>query len=202
MINLENIATAQPNIILFPTSADHQPEYNGILRVGIGFSMWAVTGKFSSSFFSSSQKSHRFLFLSFSGLILYLVYVLFQRRFVEDRILNFIDLCSVSNVSVFVLIHRLYGFYIHGRSPHGATDVNMKEMILNLERESKKMSGGRGLLPQSEDQMFIMRLEPEFRIQYETLLHSYRVTRRNIEKRSFHFSSSLESSFTTWSKSG
>lgn len=45
VINLENIATAQPGVNLFPSSDDYVPEYNGILRVGIGFSMWLATGK-------------------------------------------------------------------------------------------------------------------------------------------------------------
>jgi hypothetical protein len=40
VINLENIATAQPLVNLFPGWKDYQPEYVGILRVGIAFSMW------------------------------------------------------------------------------------------------------------------------------------------------------------------
>lgn len=45
MINLENVATIQPGVTLFPSSADYQPDYNGILRVGIAFSMWLGIGK-------------------------------------------------------------------------------------------------------------------------------------------------------------
>jgi hypothetical protein len=45
VINLENVATAQPGVNLFPSSANYQPGYNGILRVGIAFSMWLATGK-------------------------------------------------------------------------------------------------------------------------------------------------------------
>lgn len=46
VINLENVAAAQPNVNLFPSSADYQAAYNGILRVGIAFSMWLATGKY------------------------------------------------------------------------------------------------------------------------------------------------------------
>jgi hypothetical protein len=42
---LENVATTQPGVSLFPSSADYTPGYNGILRVGIAFSMWLATGK-------------------------------------------------------------------------------------------------------------------------------------------------------------
>ena len=108
-------------------------------------------------------------------MILYLIYKLFYERFVEDKILNFIDLCSVSNISVFILMYNHYGYYIHGRSPHGSTDVNMKEMIINLERESKQMIGKRGLQDSSDDQTFIVRIGVDFRRQYQILLQTYRV---------------------------
>lgn len=45
MINLENVATSEPGVNLFPTSANYKPDYNGILRVGIAFSMWLATGR-------------------------------------------------------------------------------------------------------------------------------------------------------------
>jgi hypothetical protein len=41
---LENVATAQPGVNLFPSATDYQAGYNGILRVGIAFSMWLATG--------------------------------------------------------------------------------------------------------------------------------------------------------------
>lgn len=109
------------------------------------------------------------------AVIQYLVYVLFYERFIENRVLNFIDLCSVSNISVFILAENKYGYYIHGRSPHGTTDVNMKEMVINLERESRQMSGTRGLEPQSTEQTFIIRVDGAFRGQYDSILQTYQV---------------------------
>ncbi|CAF0826220.1 unnamed protein product [Adineta steineri] len=150
VINLENVATAQPGVSLFPSDTDYHPGYNGILRVGIAFSMWLAT-----------------------ALIQYVVYVIFYQRFFEDRLLNFIDLCSVSNISVFILIDRNYGYYIHGRSPHGTTDVNMKDMLINLERESNQMSGTRGLQAKANDQTFIILIDHIFRAQYDLLLQNY-----------------------------
>jgi len=68
-----------------------------------------------------------------------------------------------------------YGYYIHGRTPHGTADINMKEMIDNLNREANQTIGGRGLEPNSNDQMFIIRVDRAFRAQYEILLRNYRV---------------------------
>ncbi|CAF3770661.1 unnamed protein product [Rotaria sp. Silwood1] len=150
VINLENVATAQPGTNLFPSSSNYNADYNGILRVGIAFSMWLAT-----------------------ALVQYLVYVIFYQRFVEDRIINFIDLCSVSNISVFILMDNQYGYYIHGRSPHGITDVDMKEMMINLERESQANSGRRGLETNSDDQIFIIKVDRPVRSQYDLLLRSY-----------------------------
>lgn len=128
------------------------------------------------------------------GLIQYLIYILFYQRFVEDRIINFIDLCSVSNISVFVLLERQYGYYIHGRSPYEKTDVNVKEMIANLEGEANRKIGTRGLQPNSDDQTFIVRVDKIFRAQYDLLLQNYRVRGEVFRSIELLFSSSsLES---------
>jgi len=80
-------------------------------------------------------------------------------RFVEHKTQQFIDLCSVSNVSslvtatvvytvtnfslpptpqvsMLILSHMRFGYYIHGRSPHGQADTNMKEMCRHLKNEA------------------------------------------------------------------
>ena len=56
-------------------------------------------------------------------------------RFISDDIREFVDLCSMSNVSVFAMAHGEFGYYIHGRSVHGRADVSMREMSEMLERE-------------------------------------------------------------------
>ena len=81
--------------------------------------------------------------------------VVFHERFIEDKIHQFIDLCSVANVrvsfpyhplahvclhsilqvSVFIMWRRCYGYYIEGRSVHGGADTNMREMNINLLKE-------------------------------------------------------------------
>lgn len=57
------------------------------------------------------------------GATVYLVFYLFQRifnfliyeRFVDNSLQQFIDVSSIANISVLILINS-YGFYIHGRS--------------------------------------------------------------------------------------
>lgn len=80
-------------------------------------------------------------------------------RFIENKTQQFVDLCSVSNVSclvtntpckyydttptpqvsMLILSHMKFGYYIHGRSPHGQADTNMKEMCRNLKSEAVSM---------------------------------------------------------------
>ncbi len=109
------------------------------------------------------------------AIIQYFVYVMFYQRFIANKILNFIDLCSVSNISVFILDENHHGYYIHGRSPHGMTDVNMKEILINFYREKNQMSGTRGLQDNSNEQIFIMKINRSFRKQYELLFRNYYV---------------------------
>ena len=60
---------------------------------------------------------------------------LIYERFFEHKIRQFVDLCSVSNVSVFIMTRRLFGFYVHGRSVHGHADTNLRGMNINLHKE-------------------------------------------------------------------
>ena len=102
-------------------------------------------------------------------------YIIFYQRLIEDKILNFVDLCAMSNISIFILDQLHHGYYIHGRSPHGITDVNMKDMIMNLERESRLMSGTRGLQANSTEQIFITKIDRKFRGQFDSLTRKYYV---------------------------
>lgn len=83
-------------------------------------------------------------------------------RFAKNNIHQFVDLCSISNVSrkvfyirnivsvclgyvivaffnqisVLLFSHPCFGYYIHGHSVHGHADTNMEEMSNNLKREA------------------------------------------------------------------
>ena len=64
-----------------------------------------------------------------------LYFVVIDSRFVKDKRKDFVDLCSVSNISVFIWVHKRYGFYIYGRSPNRRAEVNMKEINNLLQRK-------------------------------------------------------------------
>uniref|UniRef100_A0A672G498 Transmembrane protein 67 n=1 Tax=Salarias fasciatus TaxID=181472 RepID=A0A672G498_SALFA len=104
-------------------------------------------------------------------------FTVFHEHFVEDKIRQFVDLCSISNISVLLLSHRCYGYYIHGRSVHGHADTNMEEMNNNLKREAESLCGQRGLLPNTEIQTFQVSLTNRLRSQYDSIRDS--IVRRN-----------------------
>lgn len=39
----------------------------------------------------------------------------FHERYVNNSVQQFVDVCSMANVSVFILKHETFGYYIHGR---------------------------------------------------------------------------------------
>ena len=68
----------------------------------------------------------------------------------------YIDLCSISNISVFILSDTIYGYYIHGRAVHGHADADMAEIVTSLKREEDNLCSKRGLGPDSDQQTFDM----------------------------------------------
>ncbi|GFT73874.1 hypothetical protein NPIL_460851 [Nephila pilipes] len=112
------------------------------------------------------------------GVLVYLSVAMLQvivrkglyERFVEDKLQQYVDLCSVSNVSIFILITKRFGYYIHGRSTHGKADVNMKEMHEFLRKEEEDLCGHRGLLPDTDQQTFQILLPSGVHDQFLRLL--------------------------------
>ena len=72
---------------------------------------------------------------------------------------EFMDLCSVSNISVFILDELLHGYYIHGLSPIGKADVNYDELFTFLNEEGKGDMRSRGLENDTEDHLKIQSYE-------------------------------------------
>ena len=95
----------------------------------------------------------------FGTLVLFIVgvaqYVL--RRIIQPWVptpsTEFLDLCSVANVSVLILQESLRGYYIHGQSPLGKADTTLQELIKFLEEESKGKIKGRGITDDKSDNL-------------------------------------------------
>ena len=61
--------------------------------------------------------------------------------------MDFADLCSVANISIFIFEPMSHGFYIHGLNPVGTSEGTVDDLKEALIKESKGNSRGRGLLP-------------------------------------------------------
>ncbi|XP_051262375.1 meckelin isoform X2 [Dicentrarchus labrax] len=146
VLGFSNLALRDPWPTLERSAQVYTPPYSLMLRYGLAATLWLCIGVLQVIFFT-----------------------VFHEHFVEDKIRQFVDLCSISNISVLLLSHRCFGYYIHGRSVHGHADTNMEEMNNNLKRESESLCGQRGLLPNTEIQTFQVSLTNRLRSQYERI---------------------------------
>ncbi|XP_077542856.1 meckelin isoform X2 [Haemaphysalis longicornis] len=147
-----------------------------LLLKGLGLEYVALASP--ESYYSRSLKNANVPFSAACrfalGASLYLLIALLQvvlqkfvyERFYEDKLQHFIDLCSVSNISVVIFVQPKFGYYIHGRSAQGHADVSMREMHELLRREEEDLCGHRGLLPDTEQQTFQMTLPSHIYEQY------------------------------------
>ncbi|XP_068117689.1 meckelin-like [Hyperolius riggenbachi] len=147
VVGLKNITAKDLNLDLNPAVGTYLSPWSIILRFGIAASMWLAV-----------------------GLVQVLFFIFIYERFVEDKIKQFTDLCSLSNVSVLVLTHKCYGYYIHGRSVHGQADVSMEVMMDNLRKEEENLCPLRGLEPGSDVQTFEVMLSERVREQYDKIM--------------------------------
>lgn len=94
-------------------------------------------------------------------LVMYVLEFQIYYRFVVVHPLQaFVDLCSVSNISIMILLEQQWGFYIHGESIHAHADVSMEEFQNNLFLEAQGNLPVRGLGGQSRCQSFEVYLGP------------------------------------------
>lgn len=91
-------------------------------------------------------------------------------RFIDNCLQQFIDVSSIANISVLILSMDSYGFYVHGRSPHGFSDTDMLSMIMQFKREEENLCGHRGLLAGSEQQTYTILAPRNLRNFYEKLI--------------------------------
>ncbi|XP_060756170.1 meckelin isoform X1 [Neoarius graeffei] len=146
VVSFSSLALRDPSSELQRSGEGYIPAYSRILRYGVATAVWLCI-----------------------GFIQIIIFSVFYERFVEDKIRQFVDLCSISNVSVLLLSLRCFGYYIHGRSVHGHADTNMEEMNANLKREAENLCGQRGLLPNSDIQTFQISITSRLRAQYDRI---------------------------------
>ena len=66
---------------------------------------------------------------------------------------EFLDLCSVANISVLIFQDSLRGYYIHGQSPLGVADTTLQQLIQFLEEEGRGKIKGRGITDEKNDNL-------------------------------------------------
>ncbi|RNA07664.1 meckelin isoform X1 [Brachionus plicatilis] len=147
VINLEAITTSDCNTSISPDPNAYQAEYSGILRIAMAASMYIGV-----------------------GILQYVVYEFFYIRCISDKIGQFIDFCSVANISMFIMTHTQYGYYIHGRSPHGNSDVSMQNMSKALSKEENEETGKRGLGQNSDQQTFSIFISSKLSNEYSKVM--------------------------------
>eukprot|EP01059_Diplonema_ambulator_P019743 TRINITY_DN33389_c0_g1_i1.p1 TRINITY_DN33389_c0_g1~~TRINITY_DN33389_c0_g1_i1.p1 ORF type:complete len:901 (+),score=270.78 TRINITY_DN33389_c0_g1_i1:284-2704(+) len=80
--------------------------------------------------------------------------LIYHRFLAADSVREFNDLLSLANVSMFFLLERRSGFYIHGKSVHQFADASVREFQAMLKREEEGGIPMRGLAGQSGHQTF------------------------------------------------
>ncbi|CAK5074482.1 unnamed protein product [Meloidogyne enterolobii] len=131
----------------------------------LNFGEWAKVqpgfGRYNQPIGVIETKMSRFAInLSFYliiGITQWIIQVIVIER-LADPFRNFMDLCSVANISVLALTHPLRGYYIHGRSVHGYADTDMLQMNTFLQREKENVCALRGLESGADLQTFICNL--------------------------------------------
>lgn len=149
-----------------------------LLLLGVGLEsnlerLTPVTTKSASHPQNGANPILRFAVTTFFWLLISLAQALYvhiiHHRYISDPLGQFVDLLSVSNISLFILYDKYCGFYVHGRSVHPHADTHMLELSSNLRKEEENLCATRGLLPNSSQQVFELHVTPKIRSQYESI---------------------------------
>ncbi|XP_014675060.1 PREDICTED: meckelin-like [Priapulus caudatus] len=144
VIGFENLATVDPNSNFQKEEGAYDCPDSRMARLAIAVSVYMVI-----------------------ALVQWVFFMFVYERFIEDKVRQFVDLCSVSNVSVFIMQYEQWGYYIHGRSVNGVADTDMWETYQQLKREEQSLRQSRGLLPNTDQQTFQMAISKKLRAHYD-----------------------------------
>jgi meckelin len=101
---------------------------------------------------SRSPESYVISFFTYSltilltGFLIYIVRYAISFVFPPDY-MEFEDLCTVANISLFIFDEKFHGYYIHGESPGNSADVTLDTLKRELDREGDGTATFRGLVP-------------------------------------------------------
>ena len=121
-----------------------------IIAEGFGYKNWALLEPELQREESNSPSVYPLNFFVVTlivfgiGCLEYAVINLIHLKF-PPGYLDFIDLCSVANISCIFFNADLQGYYIHGKSPSGSADISSEKLRLNLLQEENGNSTFRGI---------------------------------------------------------
>ena len=154
-----------------------------ILFIEEGLNAQLLSSPIPQSKLIDTGKSYKILRFALTSII-WLISILLETflirglRFIfGNPLVNFLDLCSTSNISILILTSRSTGFYLHGRSPHTSSDETMQTLTDHLRQETSNRIGFRGLGDNSVDQVFSIYLNDPLRSgfgeAYDLALYNY-----------------------------
>ncbi|XP_015600107.2 meckelin [Cephus cinctus] len=171
VVGLKFLASANPELMLDEQENFSKVEHSFTLRYAVG-AMVYMTVYF----------------------VQWMISVTFYQRYITNFLQEFIDLCSIANISTFVLALNYYGFYIHGRSVHGFADTDLATLLDNLKMEEENLCAHRGLVPGTTDQTFVISVSTAFRAFYNKVLRPLKSDENRFLRRNISEQSSLEKS--------
>jgi meckelin len=68
-----------------------------------------------------------------------------------NKITEFVDLCSICNISFLIFDESLHGYYIHGRSPYGQAEISQEKLRKALQFEGTGKAQMRGITAEDPD---------------------------------------------------
>eukprot|EP00833_Pecoramyces_ruminatium_P008275 jgi/Orpsp1_1/1182307/evm.model.c7180000080766.1 len=89
-------------------------------------------------------------------------------RYYKNRMLQFIDLLSLSNISMIIFDENYHGYYVHGRSVHPYADTDIIDIAHNLSKEATDLLPKRGF-QNTNNILFEIYMTPEFKNVYENM---------------------------------
>ncbi|KAJ3024018.1 Meckelin [Thoreauomyces humboldtii] len=94
--------------------------------------------------------------------------IVFYDRYYKNKLLNFVDVLSMANLSILAFDELCHGYYIHGQSIHPCADTNIGELNAYLRREKADLVPRRGL-HNTDEQCFEVYAQREMRSAFNTV---------------------------------
>jgi meckelin len=115
-------------------------------------------GKMSSILLFAANSLCWAIMITIQRVFRYLIY----DRYYRNRLNQYTDILSLSNISLLIFDEYCHGYYIHGRSVHSTADTDMEELNNCLQREAADMVPRRGFADTNQ-QSFEIFVTKQFR---------------------------------------